>query len=101
MQHKDVRTLGPSVKGDCQDLSISDVVSDLYLCLLPIFMRSSALMAIEGNIPPAVIIINDFLRKDKFLTVLRLCCLPIADAVVRIRENEIRILQKKRGIIEP
>ena len=60
MQHKYIRTLRAPVTGDSQELRVSDMISDLCLCLLPGFLFSTSFMTIVNDVPSAVVILSSF-----------------------------------------
>ena len=79
---------------DSQYLRVSDVFSDLNLCLLPDLRFSAAFMTVEDDILSAVIIPADFIRKNELLAILCSDSLSVAETIIRIskiRSNSISI----------
>lgn len=94
MQYKYIRTLRAPVKSDSQDLRVSDMISDLCLCLLPGFLFSTSFMTIVNDVPSAVVILSNIFRENKLLAVFCLCFLSVADAIIRICKYEFGLLLK-------
>ena len=95
MQHKYIRTLCTPVTGNSKKLCISDMISDLFLCLIPGLLFSTAFMAIVDDVPSAVVILSNIFRENKLLAVFCPCCLSVADAIIRICKYELGIPQHK------